>query len=226
MALELHRKEFELMLGDNFSEDELLTHERMLDAVAAVEATAVVPELAFDDFFCEPEVEQQQRLFFERCRSTLCLENMPFLETNPFQVSYLKLLLLRLGEVLIDQGGHQPLVFTEVYLEELAPFKTMDDLLVPVKKTPAPVRSMAPVDPIDFLIRDVSRELQRLHHADKMGLALQALAQQPSEKLAKLFGAFSLGEVDASVLLKKSGLNPKDFDDHLERLKFFLRKLV
>jgi hypothetical protein len=40
------------------------------------------------------------------------------------------------------------------------------------------------------------------------------------------FFAIKDEKLDASSLLRKSGLNAKDFDDNLERLKFFLKKIV
>jgi hypothetical protein len=35
----------------------------------------------------------------------------------------------------------------------------------------------------------------------------------------------SAENLDSTALLRKTGLNPKEFDDTLERLKFFLKKI-
>jgi hypothetical protein len=56
--------------------------------------------------------------------------------------------------------------------------------------------------------------------------SVEDLLKEQSEKLKKTFFAIKDEKLDASSLLKKSGLNAKDFDDNLERLKFFLKKIV
>ncbi len=217
LLLDGHRKAFEEALLDAFTDEELERHERLLEGLASVEAQPLLEGLGFDDMVVNPAKEDEQRAVFAACRSTLCLENVPWLETNPFQVSYLKDLLSRLpATTLVDRGGMEELVFGRDYLRELAPLKDMVGLEAVV---PEAVARRAPVlGPIEILVHDVSRELERLE-----GITIPI--QERSEKLQKIFRAFASGERDPGMLLRLSGLNAKDFGDGLEGLKFFLKKL-
>lgn len=214
-----HQDEFEALVGDTFTEEESIKHEKHLDSLAAVYVQPILSELSFDDFYPNPLLEEKQRTFFKRCRSSLCLENIPYFESNPFQVTYLIDLLWSFEEVLIDRGGVQELTFREDYLADLKKYKTMESLLTDIEVRPVEAKSSprAPVNPIDFLIRDVYKELDRLKSVD--------LAES-SEKMKKIYSVM-IGEKDddASSLLRKTGLGAKDFDDHLEKLKFFLKKI-
>lgn len=211
------QEEFDHLLEDTFSDDELKSFATDLDALGAVFPGPLSSEISFEDFYSRPDQESEQRRFFETCKSSLSIENLPYLESSPFQVTYLQELLKKFEEVLIDRGGVSELIFKQHYLFELERFKNIDTLLSFRKPSPAPVSTFAPVDPIDFLVLDVYHELGRLK--DK-NLPLQELP----EKLHKLIYEMKKGKVVPSTLYQKSGLNPKDFDDGLERLKFWLRK--
>jgi hypothetical protein len=181
----------------------------------------ILSELSFDDFYPCPKEEEKQRSFFESCQSSICLDNLPYFESNPFQITYLIDLLWSLDEVLIDRGGVSELIFKREYIDELKKFKTMEVLLPVEKEKPIVVTTKRPVNPIDFTIHDVYKELALV---EAMGIEIPISDQ--SEKLQKIFAAAkSDKDLDADALLKRSGLIPKDFGDNLERLKFFLKKL-
>lgn len=214
------REEFDEALKDLFTDEELALLEPKLEALGAVFVQPILSELTFDDFYASEEQESKQRDFFEKCRTTITIENLPFLETNPFQVSYLKELLGKFPEALIDRGGVFEILFKKDYLHLLECFKDMMSLTGGPKVTvKTPVKSSAPVDPIDFLIRDVYRELDRLGERE-------IPSEELSPKLQKILLVLrSDRSGDATELLRKTGLNAKDFDDGLEGLKFRLRKL-
>lgn len=212
LKVEGHQEEFDILLGDSFSDEELELHESTLESIASIDVQPVIEELTFEDLIPRPEEEDRQRAFFATCRSCICLENVPYLESNPFQVTYLIDLLWTLDEVLIDRGGMEELVFKKSYLAELKRFKSMEVLLPQAK--PVLPQSLGPVDQ---LFMDVHRELERLQ------LAGIELTERP-EKLNELYNLVSQGKTDATTLLRQSGLNPKDFGDRLESLKFFLKK--
>ncbi len=215
------QKEFDELVQDSFTEDELEIMEKKLDALAAVYVNPILHELTFDDF----EADEMHRAFFGSCKSSLLLENLPYLETNPFQVSWLQLFLERFSDFLADKGNLSALVTKKEFLTELERFKNMDPLTKPEKPAPKPLQHgiKAPVLPIDFLILDVYKEIQRLHEAGKMNAGLEAVAS--FEKARRIFSIMKEGKLDANSLLSLSGLNTKDFDDHLEKLKFILRKV-
>jgi hypothetical protein len=213
-----HQEKFDLFLGDNFDDLELEKFEKLIDSLSAVYVQPVLSELSFDDFYSDPKNEQRQRFFFEACKSVIVLEQLPYFETNPFQVSYLIQLLGIFDEVLIDQGGLTELVFKEAYLSELRKFKNIDSLIGIVEKIPE-IKTNRPVDPIDFLILDVYKEIQRLQNSHQLP------TEGPSEKSHKIFKVMCSGVYDSHTLFQKSGLIAKDFDDNLERLKFWLRKI-
>lgn len=210
--------EFDKLLEDSFTDEELEFFEGKIDQIAAVYAQPLFSELSFDDFYAKDSEETAQRAFFNSCKSSISFENLPYLESNPFQVTYLQELLNRFEEVLIDQGGVNELCFKTDFLKKLQGHKTIDGYMGirPVKEKPK--HTMIPVDPIDFLVLDVYREVERLK--DKT-VNLGDLPQG----LKKVFFLMQKESLDPATLYMRSGLNAKDFDDGLERLKFFLRKL-
>jgi len=217
--MEAFKEEFDHLLNDSFTEFELEHFEKQIDSIAAVYVQPVLEELSFDDFYADPVFENDQRMFFERCKSTIVLENLPYLESNSFQVSYLKMLLTKFDDVLIDRGGVSELCFKDQFLKDLSGFKTIDSLLKPIEKVVEVKTPSKPVDPIDFLIMDVYRELNRLK-----GAPVNPEGLPP--KIIKIFAVMEAEpKLGADALLRKTSLNPKDLDDGLERLKFWLRKL-
>ncbi len=219
-VIEAFKEEFDHLLKDSFSEHELEVFEKQIDGIAAIYTQPILAELSFDDFYADPVFENDQRMFFERCKSTVVLDNLPYLESNSFQVSYLKLLLSKFDDVLIDRGGVSELCFKAQFEKDLQRYKTIDNLLHTVEK---PVETRAtpskPVDPIDFLILDVYRELTRLK-----GVPVNPEGLPP--KIIKIFAVMDAEpKLGADSLLRKTSLNAKDLDDGLERLKFWLRKL-
>ena len=217
--VEDYQTEFDQALEDNFTDDELLKLEPMIDAIAAIYVQPLSNELSFDDFYADPAQEDKQRSFFNEVKSSICLENLPYLESNPFQVTYLTDLLWSFDEVLIDRGGVNELMFRKDYLEVLKKYKTMDSFIsAPPMEKPIEVKSAVPVTPIDFLIVDIYKELDRLKDVI---IDLEAMP----EKARKIYLAMKGERSDSSTIFRKTGLIPKDFDDSLERLKFWLRKL-
>ncbi len=217
--LSAYQEDFDHYLAELFSEHELVAFESKLDAIAAVSAQPMF-DVSFDDFYPDPENEEDQRAFFARCRSTLVIENLPFFESNPFQVTYLNDLLNKFDEVLIDRGGVSELIFRDLYLAGLRRFKAIDTF------TPKPkvvsilnsaARPLQPVDPIDFLVRDVYREL------DRLGGGLPS-SDELSPKARKILEAVRTERTSPDELLRRAGLNAKDLDDGLESLKFWLRR--
>ena len=216
-VIEDYQEEFDTLLQDTFSDDELLKHEKMIDSIAAIYVQPISNELSFEDFYAKPGEEDKQRLFFESCKSCICLDHLPYFESNPLQVTYILDLLWSFEEVLIDQGGVSELVFRKDYLEEIKKYKTMDSLIGGPAPKVVENKTSAPVTPIDFLIVDIYKELQRLGTKE---LELESL----SEKAKKIYLVMKSDHLDSDSIFKKSGLIPKDFDDSLERLKFWLKK--
>jgi len=216
--VETHQKSFDEVVGDLFSEEELIQFDSLLDSIAPISVQPMLEELRFEDFSTHPAKESEQRAFFESCQSSVCIENLPYFEEHPFQVSYLIHLLQRLPDFLVDMGGLTELQSKHDYLHELSRFKEMEALLQDFTPKPRVKKSSLPVDPIDFLVLDVYKELDRLgERADVEG---------QSDKLRWLYFAMKAEKLDPTELLKKCGLSAKDFDDYLEKLKFHLRKQV
>lgn len=219
-----HQIEFDTMVGDLFSEDEILAYEKLLDSIAAVYVQPILSELSFDDFYPDPSLLAKQREFFQTSRSSLAIENLPYFESNPFQVNYLKQLLSHFSEILIDRGGVQELQFKASYLENLNKFKDIDSLILGPKSKSSESTSTRPVDPIDFLVLDVYKEIERIRQSEKSEFMDKTLLDQ-SLKVQKVYQAMRTGLYDATTVFQKAGLTPKDFDDHLEKLKFLLKKI-
>jgi hypothetical protein len=207
------------MLTFTFSDEELQILESKIDEIAAVFVGPILSELSFEDFYPHPPQEEAQKKFFVSCKSSLTFENVPYLETNPFQVTYLQSLLDKFDEVLIDRGGVNELVFKSEMQNLLSKLKSIDTM---IGIRPAPEKkarpTLIPVDPIDFLILDVYREVERLQNVEV------DLTDLPLG-LKKVFFLMQKENLDSASLYIRSGLNAKDFDDGLERLKFFLRKV-
>ncbi|HXH76831.1 MAG TPA: hypothetical protein VNJ08_17815 [Bacteriovoracaceae bacterium] len=219
-----HQENFEEFLKDTFSDKELTTFEGQVDSIAAIFVQPIISELSFQDFYSNASDEQQQKQFFETCRSSICLENLPDFHSNPFQVSYLIQLLENFHEVLIDQGGVEELVFKAAYIDLLKNYKSVDSMISSPLERPPEVKTTKPVYPIDFLILDVYKEIDRLKTSKQIYNAIEQATSLP-EKTQKILTIASKDLLDSITLLKRTGLNPKDFDDNLERLKFFLKKI-
>jgi len=210
------QEEFDISLKDLFSESEMEIYGPKVDAIAAVYVQPILSELSFDDFYFYEDLESRQRSFFHSCRSSLSIENLPFLETNPFQVTYLIELLAKFNEVLIDRGGFHELLFKESYVKELQSFKKMDSLVI-AEKDKRPYQQVV-LSPIDFLLKDVYQEIERLRLRSSL-----PQGEILSEKARRIYLIVMKEKLDSTDLYKKSGLNAKDFGDCLERLKFWLK---
>jgi uncharacterized protein YfkK (UPF0435 family) len=212
-----HRKEFDALLEDTFSESELKGLEKMLESMAPVFVEERHQDLSFDDYYSDRPDEDRE--FFEATQSNLIFENMPFFENNPLQVTYLRMLLSRVDKFLIDTGGVESLMNKEQYLIELAPFKGLESL---IKEEIKPKMSQGPSDITDFLALDVYKELTRLRAKDVLDKIEIDLSER--EKLKKIYSVMRRQELSPMEVQKKSGLIPKDFVDCLESLKFFLKR--
>jgi hypothetical protein len=221
ILIQAHRDNFNIYLEDLYSEEELAVFESKLESLAALYAQPLLSELTFDDFYPHPELETQQREFFSQVRSTILLEHLPDLETNAFQVTYLKMLMAPLRDVLVDRGGVEELLFKMDYLNWLEQFRSVEDLISSPKEVREAPRSISlPVAPIDFLIRDIYKELDRLQDRNSLPSHFE------NEKVDKLFRVMKKELLSGDDIFKRSGLGAKDFDDHLEKLKFILKKTL
>jgi hypothetical protein len=219
-----HQEGFNEHLNELFSDAELTLFERKLDAMAAPFVQPIFTEMTFDDFYAAADEEEAQRLFFKSCQSSICLENLPDFHENPFQVTWLLCLLERFKEVLIDLGGIEELQFKSSYIEDLGRYKNVDTIISSPLEKKAPAALTKAVFPIDFLVQDVYKEIDRLKAKHKIYQAMEQI-EGLSEKAQTVFKVMMDQHLDATALLVRSRLVPKDFDDNLERLKFFLRKL-
>lgn len=226
VIIEAHQESFNDYLDNSFSDDELHLYDHMLDSLAAVDVGPILSELSFDDFYSDPCNEKAQRHFFDHCRSVVTLDNLPFLESNPFQVTYLLELLKKFNEALVDRGGVCELQFKADYVAYLSQFKNVETLLDRELKPHSEGRPWkgVPVEPIDFLVLDVYKEVERLSCSIGTEELWKKLLEHPL-KIQKLLKKAQEGKVSPSELYKKSGLQPKEFDDLLERLKFILKQL-
>ncbi len=217
LLVESFKVSFDLQLQDLFSDEELNLMESKIDSMAAIYVQPILNELTFDDFYCDSIHEEGQRQLFSECRSTIIFENIPYLETNPFQVTYLIELLEKMDDVIIDCGGVSNLLYKENFLKDIRRYKGIDTLLSRIEIKSTLKKTSAPVDPIDFLIQDVYKEFDRLKNKNLDQNEL-------SEKVQKIFLIMRNEKLDSEELFRKTGLGAKDFDDGLERLKFWLRK--
>lgn len=219
-----HQEDFDEVLEEEFSSEEQENFADMIDAIGAISAQPLISELSFDDFEADPEEEAKQRFFFEHTKSTVILENLPELGENPFQVTYLLMLIERFPELLIDWGFTSELQFKDRFLQELRSYRQLGAL---AKRTQEYVARPTPKQrsAIDFIVDDVYRELNRINSQAKNELIDLERSSLP-EKMQRVLSAFESGVWTAEVLLAKSQQNPKDFGDNLERVKFFLKRLV
>jgi hypothetical protein len=219
LIVEEFKSNFDQQLIDLFTDDELKLLEPKIDSIAALYVQPMLEELSFDDFYFHPHNETKLRDFFDQCQSSIVFENIPFLETNPFQVTYFLEFLNKIDEALVDRGGVSHLAFKDEFIHELESFKGIDSLLQKNGTIVKKEKSSLSMDPIDFLMRDVYTEINRTKH---LNLNVDDLPL----KVQKIFQIAQNEVLDADSLLRKSGLSPKDFDDGLEKLKFWLRKMI
>lgn len=219
-----HLEAFGEELKDLFSDEELEVFQRQLDEMAPFSISPRSSELSFDHFDTEPS--EEKRKLFEDSRSSLVLENLPFLETNPFQVSSIRSFLNRVREVLIDEEGLGELHSKDEFLKKVSGLRGVEDLLPESQPIQAPLRQniTIPVEPIDFLIRDVYLEVDRILRGNLLEKTLIGLRDE-KDSLKDLFFIVRESRLSSDELFSRSGLSAKAFDDDLERLKFFLKKI-
>jgi hypothetical protein len=216
--VEAHLLEFDTFLEDTFTDEELGQFEAKLDTLAALYVQPVLHELSFDDFYPDPSLEEEQRSFFQSCRSSISIENLPDFETNPFQVTYLLMLASCFDEVLIDPGGVEELCFKQQFIDSINEYKSLHHLTAAPSQKKVQTAIPAALEPIDFLVLDVYKELERVTDIETTVLNM-------TEKEKIIFYIMKNERLGAGEILRKSCLIPKDFGDSLERLKFFLKKL-
>lgn len=220
---QVHQKQFEEWLNDSFTDEELDFFQEKIDTIAHVLIDLKVDSIGFEDYESISGDRELKNDLFNRLNTTISLNDMPFLESNPFQVSYLFLLVNKLENILIDPGSLNDLLSKDEYLKKLDTFKKAEDLLINFSPTvQAPKKTHSRVfDPIDYLITEIYNELKRLEVAGKLPI----IATDLPEKAQKLLAVMQTDYFNASDLLRLTSLHPKDFDDHLEKLKFYLRKV-
>jgi len=219
ILLKQHQDDFQELLGDTFSENELEGFENLLDQVSSPVAQPISSELSISDFEILPEFEKEQELFFNQAKSCLLLENVSDPHFNPFQVTYIKEILRVFDDVLVDRGGFHPLLFKKPFLETLKAHKNIFSLVKEDRNLVTPP-FFDPHNPIDVLVADIYRELQRLNNKD-----ITSILDSCPERAKILYEKMIIQNYDSPSLFQVSKLSPKDFGDNLEKLKFFLRKI-
>ena len=215
LIVEAYQKEFDQKLEDAFSDDELLLLEKYIDYLGAVFVQPIISELTFDDFIHDESNRDIHHGLFSRCQSSICIENLPFFENNPFQVSYLLNLMDKFSEILIDPGENRALMLKGDYQVFLSRYKNADSYFAIPQVKEVKKDSLHAITPVDFLVRDIYMELDKDKEASTLSL---------SPKCQTLLSIMINERLHASEIFQKAKLSPKDFEDHLERLKFTLRK--
>jgi hypothetical protein len=221
--VEAQEKLFEEWLLDNFTDDEIDFYQDMIDSISSVLIDSKIDELKFEDYEAIRGDISFKKILFHKSITTISFSDLPYLENNPFQVSYLTMLLNQLNIVLIDPGGLEDLLLKEEYLVKLGEFKKADDLLFRPSYQQSIVQntSQKVYDPIDKLVTEIYNELKRLEVAGILPMSGDDLP----EKTRKILISIQQDYYDSNQLLALTALHPKDFDDHLEKLKFYLKKV-
>lgn len=211
VLVEAHQEEFDLILEEEFSESELTLFEKEIDEIALIEFSPILVDLSFDDFFVKESDELKFREFFSKCQSMVTLDHLPYLDSNSFQVAYIKNLLWSLGDVLVDRGGSHDLMSSVDFLELLKKYKSLDKIKKIAPAAKAPVLN----DPLEKLLL----EIYGLIHQGK-----EVQVTDTSEKVSRIYHLVKSKDMDSQTLYKESGLNLKDYGDSMERLRILLKK--
>jgi hypothetical protein len=228
-VLEKTESAFEELLISFEDQPYVKENEKLISLLANVIPGPILADLTFEDFAVEEGRIKEMQNIFSNSKSCLVLENVPYLQTNPFQVSWLNILLDHIGSCMIDTGSITPVKNKEDFVEFLKKSRSLDQVLNIIYQ-PQIIKStksnFIPVEPLDFIVRDVFKEFERLQNEkllDKIEKSIES-----NEKMKKLFlvikNNFSDGPVSAQLLCHKSHLNPKDFGDFLESLKFLMKR--
>ncbi len=218
------QEDFEALIKDHEDDLYVREHERELAALANPIAQPILIDMSFDDFYVKEGEFELMRGLFDQSKSCLCLEEIPYLASNPFQVTWLQMLLPKLGAGLVDTGGVNVVKTLQNFEVEVKRYKSLLHMLgvkteaIVVKSTP-----FRPVEPLDFTLRDVYLEFERIKRSNGFARVEEAL-ETSSEKMKKLYSVTKDAQDSTSIILRKSGLHPKDFGDFLESLKFFLKR--
>lgn len=220
--IDSHSRSFEEELKDLFSEDELESFHEKLETMALYSVNLKPQEITFDDFETDLS-DPAKRALFDSSRALVVLDNIPFLESNAFQVSTLRSFLDRLPEVLVDETGLGRLLSKKEYLEKIAHLRGIDTY-IQTQKPPQRQESSSsvPVEPIDFLVRDTYQQMERIVSEKLLEKTLIALRTE-KDSVKDLFFLVRESRPEPTELFRRSGLKSKAFGDDLERLMIFLR---
>lgn len=207
--IEDYQSDFDEILKEEFSEDELESLADSLDTLASVDVTSRTQDVTIDDFEIENKDLPLMSDAFGKTKSVLVFDELPFLDTHPLQVTYLKNLLWSFREGIVDRGGVNKLIFLKDYLLILKKYKGMDalNLSVPeVQKVVIP----GPTDPLSVIYELVlnSKISEINHHSEKMKMIFHLIRNQ---------------KISKENLFKESRLSLKDFGDEIERLRIYLK---
>jgi hypothetical protein len=229
VVLEKTETAFDELLQSYEDQPYIKENEKLISLIANVIPGPILAELSFDDFSVEEGRTDEMQTYFSKAKSCLVLENVPYLQTNPFQVSWLTLLLNFIGPCMIDTGSITPVKNCDdlkIILKKSKSLEQVLDIAIKPNVVKSAPQNFIPVEPLDFIVRDVFREFQRLQNENRLEVIERSI--ESNEKMKKLFWAlknnFSDGPTSAENLCRKSNLNPKDFGDFLERLKFLMKR--
>jgi len=208
--IEKFQEDFDEILQDEFTSDELEVFEPKLEELANVYGQPIFSELKFEDFEVPEESYLKFKFIFESCKSCVVLENVADLYTNPFQVSYLMELMRFFDEGLIDLGNFQPLQTKQEFEKDLRSYTNMMNLRP---------KQFSPKKEIPTDLSPIERELLEIRTLLKNNLAPPALPEKTQHLLQTIIS--NLG--DSNHVLRCSGMNPKDFTDNLEKLRLALK---
>ncbi|MFZ4713392.1 MAG: hypothetical protein ACOYL6_06760 [Bacteriovoracaceae bacterium] len=229
LVLEKTDDAFEHLLEELEEHPYLKIQEKLLSSLANVIPSPILTELSFDDFAVEEGRILEMQKAFDSARSCLCLEDVPYLQANPFQVTWLKILVQFLGPSMVDTGSVVPVKNISDFALELKRVKDLLQMTENGVKEISPIlvkKPFLPVEPLDFTLRDIYKEMERLKSQDRLTFIEASI--ESNEKMKKLFlvikNNFQNDYPPTHVILQKSGLHPKDFGDFMERLKFLLKR--
>lgn len=213
--------EFDLLVQDPSLGQYFQKNEKKLDELASVIVSPKLPEIEFDCFEFEEKNRVQYETLFNKTKTTFAIENLPYLEVNPFQVSWLKLFFKNLGECLIDVGGMELLEDRLTFLERLENYKDLSlfkEEHLHFDRKPLPVRFEK--TPLDFVIDKLNLEIIRLKNSNLEKEFAQTLTH---ESLRNLYNVYLTNSGINSLWPLRNKMDPKKFGDLTEKLYFLVK---
>lgn len=207
---------FDDFIQNPIYEEYVIKNEKKLDEMGHVTISPKMDELEFG-YYVNADQINHLKSQFGLMKTTIVIENLPYLENNPFQVSWLKLFVNELDQCLVDLGGMEYLESKSDFLNRISCYRDLETFAVVAPKKQMRPEIIIPYEktPLDFIIDKLKLEITKTN----TNAFLETLENNEMKKLFHIY--LTENKINALYPIKNK-MDPKKFGDQTESLYFKL----